>query len=183
MLPFLTNIWPVGCSREEAARNARRCMIARATLSAAVRLLNSRVTWKVRTRPRCTRPVMPRCVIFSPIRKSCPSVGGVSPEMTLTSVVFPAPLGPISATRSPALRPNETSRLTWRPPKDFDSPSNFRRSVMGVPPAWSAWTTALQRHGTSHAARTPRQGSTAGRPMSSNGMDWLTIHSARRSGK
>src|SRR5690349_2512271 len=52
----------------------------------------------------------------SPRNSSAPEVGGKSPEMTLNSVVFPAPFGPRMARLSPCATSRSTSRTAWRPP-------------------------------------------------------------------
>src|SRR5215469_12682394 len=55
-----------------------------------------------------------------------PSVSGSSPEMTLNSVVFPAPLGPRMARRSPGLTSRSTSATARRPPKRWPTPRRRR---------------------------------------------------------
>ena len=52
-----------------------------------------------------------------------PEVGGQSPEMTLNSVVLPAPFGPRIARRSPCATSRSTSRTAWRPPKRRPTPA------------------------------------------------------------
>ncbi len=64
-----------------------------------------------------------------PNRVISPSVGASSPLMRLNNVVFPAPLGPMMARRSPG----STRRLTWstarRPPNALET---FERSKAGA---------------------------------------------------
>src|SRR5512133_2389584 len=55
-----------------------------------------------------------------------PAVGGKSPEMTLKSVVLPAPFGPRIARRSPATISRLTSRTACRPPKRRPTPRKRR---------------------------------------------------------
>src|SRR5437764_1517114 len=50
----------------------------------------------------------------------------MSPEMTLNSVVFPAPLGPRIARRSPGATSSSTSRTAWSPPKRRPTPRKRR---------------------------------------------------------
>src|SRR5581483_10626096 len=57
-----------------------------------------------------------RCVTSRPNSSTVPEVAGKSPAMTLKSVVFPAPLGPRMARRSPGATSRSTSRTAWRPP-------------------------------------------------------------------
>src|ERR1700733_9227787 len=50
-----------------------------------------------------------------------PRVGRVMPEMQLSSVLLPAPFGPISPTMDPVSSANETSFRAWMPPKSTDT--------------------------------------------------------------
>src|ERR671919_255069 len=47
-----------------------------------------------------------------------PAWNGWKPEMHSKSVVFPAPLGPISPTISPSRTSRDTSDKAWSPPKE-----------------------------------------------------------------
>ena len=73
-----------------------------------------------------------------------PDVTGYTPVIKLKIVVFPAPFGPINATRSPAASENETSWMTRKPPNDFSSASRRRigalgsAAIIGVPPGVDA---------------------------------------------
>ena len=69
------------------------------------------------------------------------------PQMTLNSVVLPAPLGPMTPTTSPGETVSETSSSAVRPPKRTVTAS--MRSPSASAP-WSAVTT--------HSVRTPRPG-------------------------
>src|SRR3989442_3515642 len=62
----------------------------------------------------------------APRNSIVPEVGGKSPEMTLKSVVFPAPFGPRIARRSPGATSRSTSRTAWRPPKRRPTPRKRR---------------------------------------------------------
>src|SRR3954452_14376072 len=55
-----------------------------------------------------------------------PEVGGMSPLMTLNSVVFPAPFGPRMARRSPGAMSRSTSRTAWSPPNRRPIPRSWR---------------------------------------------------------
>ena len=57
-----------------------------------------------------------------PISSMRPAVGLISPESMLTSVVLPAPLGPMTACSSPWRSEMETSRTATSPPKTRVSP-------------------------------------------------------------
>src|ERR1700753_1360216 len=52
-----------------------------------------------------------------PRNVTLPPVAGVTPQMVLTSVVLPAPFGPISPSTSPRLIPSVTPRSACKPPK------------------------------------------------------------------
>src|ERR1700743_1991851 len=52
-----------------------------------------------------------------PRNVTVPPVAGVTPQMVLTSVVLPAPFGPISPSTSPRLIPSVTPRSACNPPK------------------------------------------------------------------
>ena len=69
-----------------------------------------------------------------------PDVGGNSPEITLNSVVLPAPLGPRMARRSPGAISRSTSRTAWTPPKRRPTP---RRRRIGRRCRWLALLRAL----------------------------------------
>jgi hypothetical protein len=58
-----------------------------------------------------------RPVMSSPPMVTRPEVGGRRPAMTLKSVVFPAPLGPISPVMDPGLMASEAPSTALKPPK------------------------------------------------------------------
>src|SRR4051794_37665591 len=58
-------------------------------------------------------------------RQTCPLVGGTTPERTLTSVVLPEPLGPMTPTISPSPTPTLTSSSAWTPANVFVMDSVF----------------------------------------------------------
>src|SRR5262245_44138073 len=55
-----------------------------------------------------------------------PEVAGKSPQITLKSVVLPAPFGPRIARRSPSATSRSTSRTAWRPPNRRPTPRRRR---------------------------------------------------------
>src|SRR5437868_14838109 len=63
-----------------------------------------------------------------------PRVGRVIPEMQLSSVLLPAPLGPINPTIDPVSSANETSLRAWMPPKSTDTDSMERQVISRPPP-------------------------------------------------
>ena len=56
-------------------------------------------------------------------RVTRPEVGSWIPDRIDSSVVLPAPLGPMMASRSPAPAWNETSRSASRSPNRLETPS------------------------------------------------------------
>ena len=66
-----------------------------------------------------------------PGTRSSPTSAGMSPEMTLNSVVFPAPLGPRMARRSPCATSRSTSRTASRPPNRRPTPRRRRIGPAG----------------------------------------------------
>src|ERR1700761_3933870 len=74
-------------------------------------------------------------VMSRPSKITLPEFAGVTPQTVLTSVVLPAPLGPIRPSTSPLLMPNETSRSACRPLKRRDTASRRRISdMLRLPP-------------------------------------------------
>src|ERR1700733_4363538 len=65
-----------------------------------------------------------------PRKVTVPELAGVTPQIVLTSVVLPAPLGPINPSTSPLLMPSVTSRSACRPLKCRDTASRRRISDM-----------------------------------------------------
>ena len=75
----------------------RRACTAMATLSSAVKGLNTEVIWYERASPRRTRRSMGMRVTSTPSSSTRPPSGRSSPLNWPISVVLPAPLGPITA--------------------------------------------------------------------------------------
>src|SRR6478736_5909585 len=65
-------------------------------------------------------------VMSSPWNSIVPVLGAKSPEMTLKSVVFPAPFGPRIARLSPCAISRSTSRTAWSPPNRRPIPRRRR---------------------------------------------------------
>src|SRR5712671_5973078 len=76
--------------------------------------------------PSFARALGESCVISSPWNSIVPELGGKSPEITLKSVVLPAPFGPRIARRSPCATSRSTSRTAWRPPNRRPIPRSRR---------------------------------------------------------
>src|SRR5260370_1009538 len=75
-----------------------------------------------------------------PMKIIFPELAGVTPQTALTSVVFPAPLGPINPSTSPLLIPSVTSESARRPLKCLDTASRRRISDMFCLPPHHAGT-------------------------------------------
>src|SRR6266852_2435197 len=80
---------------------------------------NVAVIWKVRPTPsrQIARGFLP--AVSWPSRLIRPLSGIFWPLSISKHVLFPAPLGPISARISPALSANDTLRTAWTPPEDL----------------------------------------------------------------
>src|ERR1700677_2920238 len=65
-----------------------------------------------------------------PPRRTLPRVGRVMPEMQLSSVLLPAPLGPINPTIDPDSSVKLTPVKAWMPPKSTET-SSIPRRLMG----------------------------------------------------
>src|SRR5712691_6761602 len=98
---------------------------------------NGRGTWCVRAIPRRQRRAAPAVVTSAPRKCTAPAFGCRKPARTLSSVVFPAPLGPTMPTASSPRTAKSTSCRTTSEPKRFRAPTAAR---IGVP---SAESTAL----------------------------------------
>src|ERR1700740_2143909 len=73
--------------------------------------------------PRRARMFGANWVTSSPPKTTAPLFGRSAPEMQLTSVVFPEPLGPISPKRSPLRISTLILSSATKPPKVLVSPS------------------------------------------------------------
>src|SRR5581483_220277 len=94
--------------------------------SSTVRSGKRLVIWKVRARPRAARRCAGAPVTSWPNSAMRPEETGIAPEIRLKSVVFPAPLGPMSARRSPGRTSRLTRSTACRPPKDRHTASRRR---------------------------------------------------------
>src|SRR5438093_3065459 len=109
-------------------------------LSSTLRPLKRRDCWYVRERPIFARVRAGSSDTSRPKSSTCPEVAGKSPQMTLKSVVLPAPFGPRMARRSPGATSRSTSRTAWRPPNRRPIPR--RRRIGSAGSAAGAWVTA-----------------------------------------
>src|SRR2546425_8227859 len=95
-------------------------------LSSTLRPLKRRDCWYVRERPIFARVRAGSSDTSRPKSSTCPEVAGKSPQMTLKSVVLPAPFGPRMARRSPGATSRSTSRTAWSPPNRRPTPRKRR---------------------------------------------------------
>jgi hypothetical protein len=95
-------------------------------LSSTLTPRSMRDCWYVRASPRFVRFLVGSVVTSSPKSSTVPDVAARSPEMTLNSVVLPAPLGPRMARRSPWATSRSTSATASRPPKRRPTPRKRR---------------------------------------------------------
>src|SRR3989442_1617664 len=119
-----TSAWTArSAARDDQKRRPRprRAQTATASVSATVRAGKTLTSWKLRARPRRASVTGPAPTMSRPRKLIWPAVGGASPVTMLTSVVLPAPLGPMIETNSPSL----TVRLT--PSSAVKSPERFVR--------------------------------------------------------
>src|SRR5262245_25147800 len=86
--------------------------------------------------------------IVSPLYRISPSSGWKTPEMTLISVDFPAPLSPASATTSPAARVRLTFSRACTPPKRLLMFRASRRNGTSFidPPSAKAFLALIDEH-------------------------------------
>src|SRR5579883_2725407 len=103
---------------------------ASATFSSALKSRSTEVIWNERASPSRTRALVGRRVMSRPRKRIVPASGAKPPVSWLTSVVLPAPLGPISAWISPCCTSIETLSVASRPPKRFTSLSVASSSLM-----------------------------------------------------
>src|SRR5438874_7431191 len=95
-------------------------------LSSTVSPPKRRDCWYVRASPILARVRAGRGVTSRPNSSTLPAVAAKSPQITLKSVVLPAPFGPRIARRSPGTISRSTSRTAWRPPNRRPTPRKRR---------------------------------------------------------
>src|SRR5690349_165805 len=120
------------CSLRAARQKRNECpacaWTASATLSSALKSENSDVIWNVRARPSALRRCTGSEVMSRSANSIRPDCGAISPAIWLTSVVLPAPFGPMTACSSPSSTASAMSSQATTPPKRRVSPS-MRSSV------------------------------------------------------
>src|SRR3954454_20522521 len=82
--------------------------------------------------PRRVRAAAEISEMSSPRNSISPDVCGMSPEITLNSVVFPAPFGPRIARRSACATSRSTSRTASSPPNRRPIPRRERSGPPGL---------------------------------------------------
>ena len=121
----------ISCARIRAARRVRSLeSAATATLSSAVSPGNGRTIWKVRPMPRRAVWSGLRPEIDAPSKRTSPLLGGSAPVITLKSVVFPAPFGPMMLTIFPCGTSNERWHRARIPPNRLETSRTSRSGVV-----------------------------------------------------
>jgi hypothetical protein len=102
--------------QRDSSANRRR---ASRTLSMTVRLRHSRGVWNVRISPsrEMTSGRLP--MIGSPANLTLPESGRPNPLARSTTVLLPAPFGPINPVTWPSGTEKVQLRTAWTPPKDL----------------------------------------------------------------
>src|SRR5499426_4473269 len=90
---------------------------ASATLSSVEKSRNSEVTWNERASPSWLRRYTGTAVMSAPSKRMRPALGASSPVSWAISVVFPAPLGPMTACSSLRGTSSEMASEATTPPK------------------------------------------------------------------
>ncbi len=93
-----------------------------ATFCSAVSCGKMFVTWKVRAIPARTRALGGSRVTSAPSSRTWPASGTSLPVSRLMSVVFPAPLGPITAVMPPGGRERSTPATAVKSANDLRTP-------------------------------------------------------------
>ena len=101
-------------------RAAAPASAASRTFSRTVRSPNGSRRWNVRARPRRARLNGASLVTSWPSMRTRPRCGGWSPQMTLNSVVLPAPFGPMRPVTTPGLG-GEVDRVEGEPAAEADA--------------------------------------------------------------
>ena len=91
------------------------------------------VIWNDRARPSRARLAVDSAVMSRPAKRIVPASGVISPVNCPTSVVLPAPFGPISACVSPALILSVTLSVATSAPNDFRRPFDLQDELAHGP--------------------------------------------------
>src|SRR5881628_1733794 len=91
--------------------------VATKTLSSTDSSANTWGFWNVLTRPRAATSSGRRPPMSSPFHNTAPELAGASRAITLRSVVFPEPFGPMMPRTSPGATTNDTFETAMRPLK------------------------------------------------------------------
>src|SRR5918998_3336507 len=119
----------------------RRTCIPVSTLSRALIVPKSRMSWKVRPSPIRALLCGPSRVTSCPIKTKVPVVGRIRPLTMLKKVVLPAPFGPMRLTMDLSGMSKSTALTATRPPKVLVIP---RASSMFVAASASGDTSRLR---------------------------------------
>src|SRR6266516_1678463 len=120
-------------TRHQLLPTPARSDTTRPSDSNGVSSAKSWLIWNVRAMPSRARSYALRSVMSRPTSRMRPAVGARTPLIRLTTVVLPAPFGPINAWRAPCTSSSETSRAAVMPPKRICSPNVWRTMFMVSP--------------------------------------------------
>src|SRR3989442_2741178 len=123
-----SSAWYAASGRSIENLTGVRAWTASRQFSSTVRVGKRLVIWNVRASPSAARRCGATRVTSRSKRRMAPDVTGSSPEMRLKSVVLPAPLGPMSARRSPGRTASATPSTARSPPNAFETASSLRAS-------------------------------------------------------
>src|SRR5262249_13208897 len=133
-------------TRRAPSRRFSARWVATKTLSSTESSAKTWGLWNVLTRPREATSSGRKSPMSSPFHSTVPLLAGVSRAITLRSVVFPEPLGPMMPTTSPRAIANDTLETAIRPLKRL------------VTPCTSSSTPASDRTGDSRRTPSPPRG-------------------------
>ena len=107
-------------------------------LSTSERLANGRGSWKLRASPKCVRLCAGAPSMTFPSKRTVPVSLCNVPQMQLTSVLLPEPLGPMRPNRSPGATSRSMPSSAMKPPKRLERPLTWSSGLMPSPDDGSA---------------------------------------------
>ena len=147
----------LSASPQRASTSTSRMRLPRAnaptrTFWATVSRRNGRGTWLARATPdRAIRSVgQPRTE--RPSSRMSPESGRISPSSVFSSVLLPAPLGPITPMTSPGSMVRSRSSMAVTPPKRFVRPRASSSGATGQPTTTSASSDERRRPSTASSS-------------------------------
>ena len=120
-----SSLWRRGKLKMSDTMSSRLSADSAATIRLSKTLIRPKSSsfWNVRPMPRRARAAAGMPMMSRPSSVIRPRVGVRNPPIALKSVVFPAPLGPISPMKPPSGTSTVASSTAVRPPKRIVTPS------------------------------------------------------------